>query len=66
MNQQSTTIQNKLKLISIKYITTQALMSFSNRLHTKYIHSSHNHEQTHTFNKKIITYWPGNHPETPI
>ena len=39
------------KLISIKYITTQALMSFSNRLHTKYIHSSHNHAQTHQFNK---------------
>ena len=40
-----------LKSISIKHITTQALMSFSNRLHTKYIHASHNHAQTHTFNK---------------
>jgi hypothetical protein len=39
-----------LKSISIKHITTQALMSFSNRLHTKYIHSSHNHAQTHQFN----------------
>jgi hypothetical protein len=40
-----------LKSISIKHITTQALMSCSNRLHTKYIHSSHNHAQTHQFNK---------------
>ena len=29
-------------------------MSFSNRLHTKYIHASHNREQTHQFNKKIM------------
>ena len=29
-------------------------MSFSNRLHTKYIHSSDNHAQTHQFNKKIM------------
>jgi hypothetical protein len=28
-------------------------MSFSNRLHTKYIHSSHNHAQTHQFNKNL-------------
>ena len=41
-----------LKSISIKHITTQALMNFANRLHTKYIHSSHNHAQTHQFNKK--------------
>ena len=27
-------------------------MSFSNRLHTKYIHSSQFHVQTHQFNKK--------------
>ena len=40
-----------LKSILIKHITTQALMSFSNRLHTTYIHSSHNHAQTHQFNK---------------
>jgi hypothetical protein len=41
-----------LKSILIKHITTQALMSFSNRLHTKYMHSSHNHARTHQYKKK--------------